>query len=137
VETGAISTASPARQSGARTVEKLPFSGDCGRRTGSTLHCVTELGVQLARFFAMAAGEFGITSPHCRADQTTVPEEIRDELAARPLPIIANTKIAGGVIGLRLSEFRKSSAIETKFRRRWATPIPLVSIGLCRAYLNF
>jgi hypothetical protein len=98
---------------------------------------VTELGVQLARFVATAAGEFGITSPRCRADQTTVPKEKRDELAARPLPIIANTKIAGGVIGLRLSEFRKSSAIETKFRRRWATPIPLVSIGLCRAYLNF
>jgi len=35
--------------------------------TGFDLHCVAELAVQLARFSAMAAGEFGIPSPYCRA----------------------------------------------------------------------
>jgi hypothetical protein len=43
--------------------------------TGFDLHYGAGLAVQFARFSAMAAGEFGIPSPHCRA-----------ELAAQLLP---------------------------------------------------
>jgi len=73
LETGSISTASPANQSGARRFyplrrifEIFRFSGDSDRRPGSIGTAGPSLQWNVAKFFAMAADKLGMLS--CRAD---------------------------------------------------------------------
>jgi hypothetical protein len=63
-----------------------------------------------------------VDSANLRGEFDGWTKERRDELAAKLLPIIANAKIAGAVIGLHLSEFQKAVGDRKEIPEALGTP---------------